>query len=89
MAVEAKSHYASWFGAGSKLVRSQIQLRYLVRTSSEPASVMEFGFYRLKQYRPSVVCRSVTIVIPAKTDTVWDWTRVGPGNCVLDDLATC
>jgi len=31
---------------------------------------MEFGFYRLKQYRPSVVCRSVTIVIPAKTDTV-------------------
>jgi len=30
--------YASWFGAGSKLVRSQIPLRCLVRISFEPAS---------------------------------------------------
>ena len=36
--LQAKFHYASWFGAGSKLVRSQIPLRYLVRTSFEPAS---------------------------------------------------
>jgi len=36
--LKAKFHYASWFGAGSKLVRSQIPLRYLVRTSFEPAS---------------------------------------------------
>jgi len=36
--VKAKFHYASWFGAGSKLVRSQIPLCYLVRTSFEPAS---------------------------------------------------
>jgi len=41
--VKAKFHYASWFGAGSKLVRSRIPLRYLVRTIFEPASVMEFG----------------------------------------------
>jgi len=41
-------HYASWFGAGSKLVRSQIPLCYLhgstqLQTSFEPDSVMEFG----------------------------------------------
>ena len=52
----AKFHYASRFGAGSKLVRSWFeagsnQLGFwnlasnLLRTSSEPASVMEFGFY--------------------------------------------
>jgi len=35
---KAKFHYASWFGAGSKLVRSQVPLRYLVRTSFEPAT---------------------------------------------------
>jgi len=40
---KAKFHYTSWFGASSKLVRSQIPLRYLIPTSSEPASVMEFG----------------------------------------------
>jgi len=45
--LKAKFHYTSWFGAGSNLVRSQIPLRYLIRTSSEPASVMEFGFYML------------------------------------------
>ena len=53
--LKAKFHYTSCFGAGSKLVRSQIPLCYLVRTSFEPApnqlltsfepdSVMEFGF---------------------------------------------
>jgi len=38
ISVNAKFHYASWFGVGSELVRSQIPLRYLVRTSFEPAS---------------------------------------------------
>jgi len=36
--VKAIFHYASLFGAGSELVRSQL------RTSSESASIMEFGF---------------------------------------------
>ena len=64
LSVKAKFHYTSWFGAGSKLVRSQIPLRYLIRTSFEPtsnqlrtssesASVMEFGFKQAprKAYR--------------------------------------
>ena len=53
--LKAKFHYASWFEACRRQVRSQIPLHYLVRTcfepasnqfrtSSEPASVMEFGF---------------------------------------------
>jgi len=29
--VKAKFHYASWFKAGHRQVRSQIPLRYLVR----------------------------------------------------------
>jgi len=33
--VKAKFHYASWFGAGSELLRSWF----------DPDSVMEFGFY--------------------------------------------
>ena len=37
--LKAKFHYASCFEAGSKLVGDQL------RTSFEPASVMEFGFY--------------------------------------------
>jgi len=52
--VTAKFNYASWFEAGRRQVRSQIPLRYLVRTifepassqlrtSSEPDCVMEFG----------------------------------------------
>jgi len=36
--LKAKFHYASWFGAGSKLVRNRPP------TSFEPASVMEFVF---------------------------------------------
>ena len=36
LAALAKFHYASWFGAGSKLVRSWF----------ESDSVMEFGFYQ-------------------------------------------
>ena len=40
--LKAKFHYASWFGAGSEPVRSQL------RTSCEQASVMEFGFYSLQ-----------------------------------------
>ena len=52
---KAKFHYASWFGAGSKLVRSLFEPDTVMEfgfdpasneliTSSEPASVMEFGF---------------------------------------------
>jgi len=40
--IKAKFHYASWFEAGSKLVADQF--RTCLRTSFEPASVMEFGF---------------------------------------------
>jgi len=40
--VKFKFHYASWFEAGRRQVRSQIPLHYLVRswsaTSFEPAS---------------------------------------------------
>jgi len=36
--IKAKFRYTSWFGAGSKLVRSQIPLHYLIRTSFQPAS---------------------------------------------------
>jgi len=35
--IKAKFHYASWFEAGRRQVRSQVPLRYLVRTSFEPA----------------------------------------------------
>jgi len=35
--VKAEFHYASWFEAGRRQVRSQISLRCLVRTSFEPA----------------------------------------------------
>jgi len=38
MPVKAKFHYASWIEAGRRQIRSQIPLRYLVRTSFEPAS---------------------------------------------------
>ena len=41
--------------AGSELVRSQIPLRYLVQTSLEPDSVMEFGFYKAPRSR-RIVC---------------------------------
>jgi len=42
---KAKLHYASWFEADrSKLVGDQL------RTSFEPASVMEFGFYQLRAF---------------------------------------
>ena len=36
--LKAKFHYASWFGASSELAPN------MFGTSSEPASVMEFGF---------------------------------------------
>jgi len=36
--LKAKFHYASWFEAGRRQARSQIPLRYLIRTSFEPAS---------------------------------------------------
>jgi len=48
--VKAKFHYASWFEAGSKpnsiTLSGSNRLRTSFQTSSEPASVMEFGFYR-------------------------------------------
>jgi len=58
-AVKAKFHYASWFEADSKLVADRFEAKFhhaiwmeagrrpasnQLRTSSEPASVMEFGF---------------------------------------------
>jgi len=53
---KAKFHYASWFEAGSKLVADRFEAKFhyaiwfepssnQLRTSSEPTSVMEFGFY--------------------------------------------
>jgi len=53
--IKAKFHYASWFGAGSKLVRSWFEPDSVMefgfepvcdqlRTGFEAASVMEFGF---------------------------------------------
>jgi len=60
-AVKARFHYASWFEAGSKLVGDQL------RTSFEPANVMEFGFNEMylrsvcqvcSRYRPR--SRSIT-----------------------------
>ena len=49
--IKAKFHYASWFEAGSELVRSWSPISFepvcdQLRTSFEPASVMELGFYR-------------------------------------------
>jgi len=40
----AKFHYAIWFGAGSKLVRTRQRNGIWLQTNLEPASVMEFGF---------------------------------------------
>jgi len=43
--VKAKFHYAIWYEAGSKLVRNGFEpVCDQLRTSFEPASVMEFGF---------------------------------------------
>ena len=83
--VKAKFHYTSWFGAGSKLVRSKIPLRYLVRTSfepcpnqlrtsSEPASVMEFGF--TCQYKYTGVAQNIqqnAIVSLPQVSSAADW----------------
>ena len=55
MYVKAKFHYATWFEAGAKLVADRFEAKFhyttwfepasnQLRTSSEPASVMEFGF---------------------------------------------
>jgi len=56
--VKAKFHYARWFEAGSKLVVDRFEAKFhyamwfepasnQLRTSSEPARVMEFGFNSL------------------------------------------
>jgi len=42
--VKAKFYYTSWFGAGSKPNFITLSDSNQLRTSSEPASVMEFGF---------------------------------------------
>jgi len=43
--LKAKFHYASWFEAGLKLVRSWFEAgSNQLRTNFEPASVMEFSF---------------------------------------------
>jgi len=41
---KAKFHYASWFGAGSKPNSIMLSGSNQLRTSSEPASEMEFDF---------------------------------------------
>ena len=48
--LKAKFHYAIWFEAGSRQVRSWSATSFepvcdQLRTSFEPDSVMEFGFY--------------------------------------------
>jgi len=48
-AAKAKFHYASWFGASSELAPN------MFGASSEPASVMEFGFYRRLDTRHDIV----------------------------------
>jgi len=47
---KAKFHYASWFEAGSKLVRSWFEAGSKLVRSFEPDSVMEFGFYGAFSY---------------------------------------
>jgi len=42
--LKAKFHYASWFGAGPKPNAITLSGSNQLRTSSDPASVMEFGF---------------------------------------------
>jgi len=53
--IKSKFRYTSWFRAGSELVRSWFEAKFhyaiwfepasnQLRTSSEPAIVMEFGF---------------------------------------------
>ena len=64
--VEAKFHYASCFEAGSKQVRSWSA------TSFEPASVMEFGFYRYcieRRKRRLTVQQThpVSVLVPSDT----------------------
>jgi len=47
--VKAKFHYASWFEAGLKLVADSFEpVCDQLRTSFEPASVMEFGFNSMR-----------------------------------------
>ena len=45
--LKAKFHYTSWLGAGSKPNSIMLSDSNQLRTSSEPASVMEFGFKQL------------------------------------------
>jgi len=61
--VKAKFHYASWFEADSKLVGDQL------RTSFEPASVMEFGFNQ------SALAKSRGRRVPELAPC---WTQDGP-----------
>jgi len=50
--LKAKFHYASWFEAGRRQVRSWSPTSFepvcdQLRTSFEPANVMEFGFHTI------------------------------------------
>ena len=62
--LKAKFHYASWFEAGSTLVRSWFEPDSVIwnlasnqlRTSCEPSSVMEFGFHYFPTKTAVEVC---------------------------------
>jgi len=61
--VKAKFHYAIWFEAGRRQVRSWLATSLKpvcdqFRTSFEPASIMEFGFYctNVAQWRSPKLC---------------------------------
>jgi len=79
--VKAKFHYASWFEGGSQLVQSWFeagcrQVRATsfepvcdqLRTSFEPASVMEFGFKDLKR---KVTCHFSLLVFFVYHNAEW------------------
>ena len=60
--IKAKFHYASWFEAGRRQVRSWSATSFKpvcdqLRTSCEPDSVMKFGFYETDRY---TACKSDT-----------------------------
>ena len=43
--LKAEFHYASWFGAGLKLVRTKFHYTSWFGAGSEQASLIEFGYY--------------------------------------------
>ena len=78
--LKAKFHYASWFEAGRRQVRCWSPTSFepvcdQLRTSLEPASVTEFGFYcHLHQYRYD------RDVVPAIRSVVYSTSRSWHGR---------